>query len=453
MKGYKYIKDNQNLLNPLYHKPISNETSIILSRAWSQNQYMYPILDSFNHNYNGNLIELTPLFIRLNASVSYKKGEQIYLDYGNTPVLSKYLNYGFIENKRPNCNDIRHLRNIGTEVQRVACISSSYSTLEHMIKEMSESLKQNDTVTIKGAAQYIDIQTTTTHYKTILFIGDSIERYMIDLILKNNTLQCYINTDKIKHCQLFNQNTLVFLFYKHEHDNSNSFNNNPRNEDFITTLRLLVRDLKVDSVWLGLNFISLKPLYKHESETLIATEATILASFKSYFLRLMNQIEQIVVAQSYGWVFWYGNNVLVQQLNQVGKKLAHNRSWVLVEVSGENAPTKTIFVELLNSIDPAILLNVQINALIPTGTYVADVVASPSASPISVSITGFGKFGKLICQPNEEPADVVEEFAYRAVAKGYNIEFEDMKQLMEYFCSRRKCKRFQITLPMKVNDE
>ena len=431
-KGYKYIQDNQYLLTSIPQAPISNETSIILSRAWSQNHDLYPIVGAFNHNCNGNLIESTPLFEKLYSSKSFLKGEQIFNDYGNSPILSKYLYYGFVENKKPNCNDIQHLRNIGTEAQRVACLSASYSSIEQMILEMSESLQQNDTATMKGAAQYINKHATATQYKNILFIGGSIERQMIDSILKNNTLQCYINTDKIKHCQLTNeqQTALLFLFYDYSaisaiYNNDNTFNHYPWSEDFRTTLRLLVRDLNVDSVWLGLNFMAMKPLYQHQKQNI--------AAFRSYFLTWLNNIEQLIVAQRFGCVFWYGNNHL-QQFNQMGKEIARNRSWILVEVgSGEHAPTQTTFVEVMGSIDKDIVSDAKTDAKLQAGTCGADAGTAEKTSTISVSITGFGK---ISVDSSQEPADVVEEFAYRAVAKGRHIGFEEMKQLMEYFCTR-----------------
>ena len=52
-------------------------------------------------------------------------------------------------------------------------------------------------------------------------------------------------------------------------------------------------------------------------------------------------------------------------------------------------------------------------------------------------VVSLGKvLSKISVDSSQEPADVVEEFAYRAVAKGRHIGFEEMKQLMEYFCTR-----------------
>ena len=99
----------------------------------------------------------------------------------------------------------------------------------------------------------------------------------------------------------------------------------------------------------------------------------------------------------------------------------------------------------MGSIDKDILSNAKTDAKLQAETCGADVGRyllgtdagtvenSLPTSTISVSITGFGK---ITVDSSQEPADVVEEFAYRAVAKGHHIGFEEMKQLMEYFCTR-----------------
>ena len=46
--------------------------------------------------------------------------------------------------------------------------------------------------------------------------------------------------------------------------------------------------------------------------------------------------------------------------------------------------------------------------------------------------------------PRQDPADVVEAFAAQAMKAGFPISGEGMKQMMQYFCSRRPCSRMQL---------
>ena len=41
----------------------------------------------------------------------------------------------------------------------------------------------------------------------------------------------------------------------------------------------------------------------------------------------------------------------------------------------------------------------------------------------------------------------MENFANQAIAAGVEVNGEGMKQMMEYFCSRRRCRRMGITAP------
>jgi hypothetical protein len=67
--------------------------------------------------------------------------------------------------------------------------------------------------------------------------------------------------------------------------------------------------------------------------------------------------------------------------------------------------------------------------------------------PIDLTVEGIGK---MTVQPNQDPADVVESFAKQAVDAGFNVGFEQMKQMMEYFCARKKCVRLQINPPTQA---
>ena len=68
------------------------------------------------------------------------------------------------------------------------------------------------------------------------------------------------------------------------------------------------------------------------------------------------------------------------------------------------------------------------------------------AQPIKLDVTGVGS---LTVQPWQEPADMVETFAGQAMKAGAAISGEGMKQMMEYFCSRRECKRLSLQMPQQ----
>lgn len=65
------------------------------------------------------------------------------------------------------------------------------------------------------------------------------------------------------------------------------------------------------------------------------------------------------------------------------------------------------------------------------------------AQPIKLDVTGVGS---LTVQPWQEPADMVETFAAQAIQNGVGMSGEGMKQMMEYFCSRRECRRLNLQM-------
>jgi hypothetical protein len=139
--------------------PISNRTSLLMSRKWESG--LRPLLDLFNHNEKlGAVVYLgTDDYYYLNAKVACSKGEQVYDSYGPIPTWKMYLNYGFIDHgKELICNDQTTMR-IGNDVQRVACLAYCTSTLAQMVEEMGEAVKHNDVTMLKGAAQWIDRDT------------------------------------------------------------------------------------------------------------------------------------------------------------------------------------------------------------------------------------------------------------------------------------------------------
>ena len=66
------------------------------------------------------------------------------------------------------------------------------------------------------------------------------------------------------------------------------------------------------------------------------------------------------------------------------------------------------------------------------------------AQPLTLNVEGVGS---MTVNPNQDPADVVESFAAQAVQAGVPITGESMIQMMEYFCSKRECRRTQIAPP------
>jgi hypothetical protein len=70
--------------------------------------------------------------------------------------------------------------------------------------------------------------------------------------------------------------------------------------------------------------------------------------------------------------------------------------------------------------------------------------AAAGGEPISLEIEGVGR---LTVRPHQDPADAVENFARQAMEAGVPMTGDGMKQMMEYFCSRRRCQRMQISLP------
>ena len=58
--------------------------------------------------------------------------------------------------------------------------------------------------------------------------------------------------------------------------------------------------------------------------------------------------------------------------------------------------------------------------------------------------------GKLVVQPWEEPADVIEQFLFQALRAGHNLSQQAVGQLVEFFCARRACSRVLKQLELEV---
>ena len=79
---------------------------------------------------------------------------------------------------------------------------------------------------------------------------------------------------------------------------------------------------------------------------------------------------------------------------------------------------------------------------VPVATEAA--AATPAVEPITLTVEGFGS---ATVQPDQEPADVVEAFAQGVVNAGRAFDLGSMKQLLDYFCSRRPCGRTALVPP------
>jgi len=69
------------------------------------------------------------------------------------------------------------------------------------------------------------------------------------------------------------------------------------------------------------------------------------------------------------------------------------------------------------------------------------------AGKLTLEVKGVGT---VVCQPWEEPADAVEKFSGRAVEAGHGITFESMQKMHDFFCSRRQCGR-KLAQKMSLN--
>ena len=56
-------------------------------------------------------------------------------------------------------------------------------------------------------------------------------------------------------------------------------------------------------------------------------------------------------------------------------------------------------------------------------------------------------YGEIAVAPWDDPADVVEAFGVSKAEKGEYLTAETMTKLMEAFCSRRPCSRLSVKAP------
>merc|ERR1711937_639035 len=62
-------------------------------------------------------------------------------------------------------------------------------------------------------------------------------------------------------------------------------------------------------------------------------------------------------------------------------------------------------------------------------------------TPITLRVEGVGE---LKVAPNQEPADMVEQFAKQAIEARYKITNEMMVNMLRELCNRRECRRFEL---------
>ena len=163
----KYTLRGYNQVRRDFPQPISNLSSMVMSRKWEIGnvQTMVPLLELFNHGPE-NSAALALNVGNADESVLYAKeavpqGDQAYNNYNSNSHASVYMmysSYGFIPKQKLTCFDMRMMR-VGPYKDRVACIANSTgTTVSHMNKEIAAAIVYNDRAMIKGAAQFIDKQ-------------------------------------------------------------------------------------------------------------------------------------------------------------------------------------------------------------------------------------------------------------------------------------------------------
>lgn len=146
-------------LSKKFTTSFSNLTSVAISRRFEIG--MIPLIDLFNHKHNGDEVfkfwdinDFENPSMMVEASKTYEN-EEVFIKYGSYNLFQLYTTYGFIASHNPSCSDMTYMR-VGLSSERISCIATSNSTIELMVKEISEAFLQNDTVMIKGAAQWLD---------------------------------------------------------------------------------------------------------------------------------------------------------------------------------------------------------------------------------------------------------------------------------------------------------
>ena len=66
---------------------------------------------------------------------------------------------------------------------------------------------------------------------------------------------------------------------------------------------------------------------------------------------------------------------------------------------------------------------------------------NPPPPRLSLDVEGIGK---ITVQPNQDPADMVEEFTRQARGAGLEISGDDMIKILTYFCKQRTCARKEL---------
>jgi hypothetical protein len=71
----------------------------------------------------------------------------------------------------------------------------------------------------------------------------------------------------------------------------------------------------------------------------------------------------------------------------------------------------------------------------------------PPPPRMSLDIDGIGQ---ITVQPNQDPADVVEEFTRQARGAGFKVSGDDMVKMVSFFCEKRSCGRTELNANVGV---
>ena len=210
--------------------------------------------------------------------------------------------------------------------------------------------------------------------RTILFVGDSIERYMMKAVFPRcpeegggvvSHMDCW-DADSLLHVlYIFNKFDVSMEGPWHKIDRKSKF------ETFTEALRNLTLGLDVHEIWLGTNFWTLARLSNHNQTLLKSMDngsTDVATAYAENLTKLMNTIQKLVPSNRQGYLqrfpardtikrgdYWWGNRV--QQLNAAGTKAAVALGWRVyrtydrkVDIRDSIHPTDAVLVETFQTL-------------------------------------------------------------------------------------------------------
>ena len=210
--------------------------------------------------------------------------------------------------------------------------------------------------------------------RTILFVGDSIERYMMKAVFPRcpeegggvvSHMDCW-DADRLLHVlYIFNKFDVSMEGPWHKIDRKSKF------ETFTEALRNLTLGLDVHEIWLGTNFWTLARLSNHNQTLLKSMDngsTDVATAYAENLTKLMNTIQKLVPSNRQGYLqrfpardtikrgdYWWGNRV--QQLNAAGTKAAVALGWRVyrtydrkVDIRDSIHPTDAVLVETFQTL-------------------------------------------------------------------------------------------------------